>query len=270
MALKGNELRKVSSRVALITGASSGIGAATARRLGMEGLHVLLLARRRERLEALAAEIQQAGGSAQVITADLEQPEQRQAVYTQVSRDFGGLDVLVNNAGLGWYGYYSDMPMAILHEMMAVNITALTELTRLFLPGMRTRQRGHIINISSIAGGMPDQGVAIYAATKAFVDSFTTSLFRELYGSRVHASAVRPGPVKTEFFPAAAGREAGKPVPAERFAVSADAVARAVSGLLRHPRRVVYVPWGLALSPLIEILFSGLIDRLGPMLLKRD
>ena len=117
---------------------------------------------------------------------------------------------------------------------------------------------------------MPDQGVAIYAATKAFVDSFTTSLFRELHGSRVYASVVRPGPVKTEFFPTAAGREAGKPVPAERFAVSADAVARSISRLLRHPRRVVYVPWGLALAPWIEILFSGLIDHMGPMLLKRN
>lgn len=114
---------------------------------------------------------------------------------------------------------------------------------------------------------MRSQGGAV---GNPIVDSFTTSLFRELKGSRVYASVVRPGPVKTEFFPAAAGREEGKPVPAERFAVSADAVARSISGLLRRPRRVVYVPWELALAPWVEILFNGLIDRLEPMLLKRN
>jgi uncharacterized protein len=114
---------------------------------------------------------------------------------------------------------------------------------------------------------MRSQGGAV---GNPIVDSFTTSLFRELKGSRVYASVVRPGPVKTEFFPAAAGREGGKPVPAERFAVSADAVARSISGLLRRPRRVVYVPWELALAPWVEILFSGLIDRLRPMLLKSN
>jgi short-subunit dehydrogenase len=256
--------------VALITGASSGIGAATARRLGLEGLRVVLVARRRERLQQVAAEIEQAGGEAHVITADLEQPGQCQAVYERVTADLGGVDVLVNNAGLGWYGYYSDMPLAIMREMLAVNVIAAAELTRLFLPGMRTRRRGHIINISSIAGSMPNQGIAIYAASKAFIDAFTTVLYRELKGSPVFASVVRPGPVKTEFFPAAAGREAGRPVPAERFAVSAEIVSDCIWSVLRRPRKVTYVPWTLSLAPWVEVFFSTLIDQLGPLLLRKS
>jgi short-subunit dehydrogenase len=255
---------------ALITGASSGIGAAAARRLSRAGLRVVLVARRKERLEQIAAEINQSGGEAHVISADLELPDSPQAVYDQVTASLGGVDVLVNNAGLGWYGYYSEMPLAIAREMVAVNIAAVTELTRLFLPGMRTRRRGHVINISSIAGSMPNQGIAIYSATKAFIDAFTTVLHRELQGSPVHASVVRPGPVKTEFFPTAAGREAGSPVPAEHFAVSAEVVAESIWSLLRRPRRVVYVPWALSLSPWVEILFSRIIDRLGPLLLRKS
>ena len=255
-------------QVALITGASSGIGAATAIRLGREGLQIILAARRRERLEQVAEQIIREGGRAQVITADLEQAEARQALVDQVNNDYGGVDVLVNNAGLGWYGFYSEMPMEIVHEIVAVNVAAVTELTRLFLPGMRSRRRGHIINISSIAGSLPNQGIAIYSASKAFVDAFTTALFRELKGSRVYASVVRPGPVKTEFFPAAAGREAGKPVPAERFAISAELVAEGISSLLHRPRRVIYIPWTLQLAPWVEVLFSGVIDQLGPLLLR--
>ena len=187
-------------QVALITGASSGIGAVTARKLAREGLKVALVARRTERLETVAEEIRQAGGEALVVTADLSRAEERQSVFEQAHTAYGPVDVLVNNAGLGWYGFGCDMSWPVAQRIVQVNVEAVVHFTLLFLPEMRARNHGHIINVGSIAGSLPSQGVAIYAATKSFVDSFTTALYREMRGTRVHVSVVRPGPVTTEFF----------------------------------------------------------------------
>ena len=134
---------------------------------------------------------------------------------------------------------------------------------------MQARGAGHIVNISSVAGSLPEQGTALYSATKSFVDSFTTSLHRELRGSPVRISAVRPGPVETEFFEHAADRPASQRIPGERFAISPEKVAARVIAVLRRPRRVAYVPNWLRVTPWVEPLFGGLIDRLGPMLLRR-
>jgi hypothetical protein len=257
-------------KIALITGASSGIGAATARELSRHGLGVVLVARRRERLEELAAEIQAAGGQAQTIAADLALPEDRERIFAQAQKCYGTPDVLVNNAGLGWYGYYADMPWNTALEMLQVNVAAVMHLTRLFLPEMRRRGSGHIVNVGSISGSLPNQGIAIYGASKAFLDAFTTSLYRELVGSRLCVSVVRAGPVTSEFYQTARTRPGGRPVPAERFAVSSESVARNIWGLLRRPRKVVYVPRVLSLSPWLETLFGWLIDRLGPVLLRRQ
>lgn len=256
-------------KTALITGASSGIGAATARELARRGLRVLLVARRQERLQALGEEIQAAGGQAQIIPADLSALDERQRLFEQVQKMVGSPDVLVNNAGFGWYGYYTQMPWEIALEMLQVNVAAVMHLTRLFLPGMQARRSGHIINVGSISGSLPNQGIAIYSASKSFLDAFTTSLYRELFGGPLRVSVVRAGPVTSEFYQNARERPGGLPVPAERFAVSAEQVARSIGNLLQHPRRVVYVPGVLRLAPWLEILFGWVIDRLGPLLLKR-
>ena len=109
----------------------------------------------------------------------------------------------------------------------------------------------------------------MYAGSKAFLDAFTTALYRECHGSGVKVSVMRLGPVRTEFFDQARTKENGYSVPAERFAISTERVNRALWRLLRHPRRVMYVPGWLALSKYLEILFGAVIDRLGPLLLKR-
>jgi short-subunit dehydrogenase len=251
---------------ALITGASSGIGAATARRLAALGMRVMLVARRTERLNALAAEIEQAGGQARVITADLTNADERAALAGLAPET----SVLVNNAGFGWYGYFTDMSTTLVHEMLEVNLATVVELTRAFLPAMRARGSGHIINVSSIAGGLPEQGVVLYSATKAFMDAFTTALHRELRGSGVQVGLVCPGPVASEFYPRAAQQPNGKPVPAERFAVPPEQVADGIVGLLARPRRRIYVPGWLRLSRWVEPLFGGIIDWLGPLLLRRS
>ena len=254
---------------ALVTGASSGIGAATARKLAAKGLKLLLVARRIDRLAALAEEIQVAGGEAETIQADLCIESERKYVIEQAIARTGGVDVLVNNAGLGWYGYYEDMPWNVAANLMEVNMTAVAHLTNQFLPHMHRQNRGHIINIGSIAGSLPNQGIALYSASKSFLDSFTTVLHRELKGTQVQCSIVRAGPVSTEFFDMAEKRPSGLRVPAEKFAITSQAVADRIWGLLLRPRRVIYVPRPLAIAPWLEILFGGIIDRLGPILLKR-
>lgn len=260
---------KASNRTALITGASSGIGAATARRMAGLGWRVVLVARRTDRLEALVGEIRAAGGQAECLTADLASPEGRRGLCEQVSARFGTPDLLVNNAGQGWYGYFVEMAPGLPAEMVSLNVLAAVELTRWFLPAMLRRGSGQIIQISSIVGNMPEQGVAIYGGSKAFLDAFTTSLHRELKGSGVQVGMVKPGPVKTEFFAAALHQPNGRVVPGERFAVTPEQVARAVTALVNRPRRVVFVPGLYGVTVWLEVLFAWLIDLLGPLLLKQ-
>jgi uncharacterized protein len=254
------------SQVAVVTGASSGIGAATARRLAATGLRVILVARRVERLLKLQAEIESAGGSAEVIVADLGCEAERLRVFEQID----AADVLVNNAGFGWYGYFAKMPWETAREMLQVNVEATAHLTALFLPGMCERKHGHVVNVGSVAGSIPSQGIAVYAATKAFEDAFTTALHRETRGTGIHVSVVRAGPVRTEFCESAVQRENGGHLPTERIGVSAKYVAAQIGRLLQHPRRVIYVPWWLRITPWIELSFGWLEDRLGPLLLRKS
>jgi short-subunit dehydrogenase len=126
-----------------------------------------------------------------------------------------------------------------------------------------------VINVSSVAGSLPSQGVALYSATKSFVDALTTALHRELAGSGVHVSAVKPGPVLTEFYRTTERLPFGSPVPGERLAVKPEAVAAAILSLLRRPRRAAWVPGALRIMPWVEAAFGWMLDLLGPLLLRR-
>ncbi len=253
------------NKIAVITGASSGIGAATARQLAKAGMKVILVARRVERLLGLQAEITSAGGKAEALAADLRSDEERTRVFEQV----GAADVLVNNAGFGWYGYFNEMNWETAREMLQVNVGATAHMTSLFLPGMRERDRGHVINVGSISGSIPSQGIAMYAASKSFMDAFTTSLYRETSGTNVRVSVVRAGPVKSEFCESALNRENGGHVPTERVGVTSEHVAWRIWKLLLRPRRVIYVPRWLRIVPWVELSFGWLEDLMGPLLLRR-
>jgi short-subunit dehydrogenase len=257
-------------KIALVTGASSGIGAATARRLAAEGFVVIMVARREDRLKALIDEIQAGGGSACHITADLTSESACQLVFDQVTATFGSADVVVNNAGFGWYGYGDELPWSLAKQMMAVNMAAIAQLTFLFLPEMKKRGRGHIINVGSIAGSLPSQGVALYSATKSFVDAFSTSLYREARGTGVHVSVVKPGPVTTPFFETVEERSNGRRIPIARFAVTPEKVADRIWGVIKRPKRITYVPRIMALAPWVELTMGWLMDLLGPLLLRRQ
>jgi len=264
-------MKNYCDKIALITGASSGIGAATARLLAEKGMTLVLTARREDKLKELTGEICKTGGKASFIPADLTLAEDRQRVHDSVLKRFGRVDVLINNAGMGYYGYTAEMPWRTAREIIQLNMEALVQLTLMFLPQMQKRGLGHIINISSIAGGLPNQGVAMYSASKAFVDAFTTSLYRELKGSAVHVSTVRPGAVTTGFFDTAqVVSTGGRRTPGEGGAISPGKVARRISWLLDHPRRVAYVPRIMAVSPWLEILFGWAIDLVGPVLLRHQ
>jgi len=185
---------------ALVTGASSGLGLEYAKLFAAAKHDLLLVARRRDRLEALAAELRSSHAvAAHVVAADLASPEAPQQVFEEARRLGLEVEFLVNNAGLGASGAFAELPLGRELEMIQVNVTALVSLTRLFLPAMLSRKRGRILNVGSTAGFPPGPFMAVYYASKAFVNSFTEALWYELRGTGVTATVSCPGATATEF-----------------------------------------------------------------------
>ena len=181
---------------ALVTGASSGIGYELARTLDAQGYQLVLVARRADRLKELQARLENAS---YICTADLRTCEGMQSVYDFCLSKKVAVDVLVNNAGFGHNGDFKDEPLETTQQMIQVNITALVTLTKLFLPQMLERKRGHIVQMSSAASFFAGPLMANYYATKAYVTSFSRALAYEVRPFNVFVTAVCPGPVHTEF-----------------------------------------------------------------------
>ncbi len=259
---------RASEGIAVVTGASSGIGEAAALQLSAAGFHLVLIARRRDRLEKLQSKLRKSGGPADIICSDLSQEESCSAIADKVKNIGSPIEVLLNNAGFGWYGFGDEMPWSVAKDMLAVNVQAVTSLTLQFLPEMKRNNRGHIINVGSIVASIPSQGVALYGATKAFLDGFTTSLYRELVSTGVNVSVVRTGAVRTPFFNKVALQPESGVIPLQGLAVRPETVARRILELLKKPRRAIYVPRLLWVVPWIEMYFGWLIDRLGPRMLR--
>jgi hypothetical protein len=186
--------------VTVVTGASSGIGAALARRLARDGRHVVLVARRADRLQELARELERSAKvSAHPITSDLVAPGAPAKLVDDIERRGLVVDWLVNNAGFGTVGRFHELPLERELEEIRLNVGVLVELTRRCLPGMVARGRGAVVNIASMAGFYPDPFMATYGATKAYVVSFSEALAAELRGTGVHVLCVCPGFTRTEF-----------------------------------------------------------------------
>jgi len=184
----------------LVTGASSGIGRELARLAARDRRDVVLVARRLERLEALADELtKRYGVVAEIVAADLAQPDSPSRVVAEAQERRGPIEVLVNNAGLGVHGFFRETPLEQELETIRVNVLALTHLTKLLVPGMIERRRGIVLNLASTAAFQPGPLMAVYYATKAYVLSFTEALAEELDGTGVTATALCPGPTLTEF-----------------------------------------------------------------------
>lgn len=187
--------------LALITGASAGIGEQLAHLFAKDGHSLVLVARRKERLDALAAELEQAHKvKVHTIAHDLGAPGAGAAlVETLKAQGLDAIDFLVNNAGIGSYGQFASSDYAQIMTLVNLNICTLVELTHLILPGMLARKRGRIMNVGSVAGFQPGPGMAVYYASKAFVYSFTEALVGELHGTPVTVTNLSPGATKTEF-----------------------------------------------------------------------
>jgi len=189
---------------ALVTGASSGIGAATARRLAQDGACVALVARRRDRLQALAAGIENAGGTALAVEADITDRTHAEAAIQQAAGQFGRLDILINNAGLMLLGPIAGADPQERDRMIAINVQGLLYTTRAALPHLlqaaqqSPRQVADIVNISSIAGRVAWNGYGVYNLTKFGVNGFTESLRQELTQRHLRVGLVEPGGVATE------------------------------------------------------------------------
>jgi NADP-dependent 3-hydroxy acid dehydrogenase YdfG len=195
---------KLTNTVGLVTGASSGIGAATARALAALGASVVLVARRRDRLETLAAQITNLGGTALVVEADIAERAQAEAAVRHTIGRFGRLDILVNNAGLMLLGPVVGADAEEWDRMLAVNVRGLLNTTHVALPHLlRTAQEGprrvaDIVNISSIAGRVAWSGYGVYNLTKFGVNGFTEALRQEVTQRHVRVGVVEPGGVATE------------------------------------------------------------------------
>lgn len=190
----------MSRGTALITGASAGIGQELARCFAADGYHLVLVARRSEALELLATELGTLHGtSVRVEPCDLVEPGAAEQLHARLTQANVTVDVLVNNAGFGAIGEVHELPLDRQLDMITLNITALTALTRLFLPAMLERKTGGVLNVASTAGFQPGPRMAVYYASKAYVLSFTEALAEETVGTGLRVSCLCPGPTKTEF-----------------------------------------------------------------------
>jgi short-subunit dehydrogenase len=227
------------NRRALVTGASSGLGAEFARELARRGINLVISARRRDRLESLAAELNRDHNiDVLVLPADLASPEGPRQLFAAVQNAGLQIGILINNAGFGYFGLTLDQSLAQIDEMLAVNVGALTTLTRLFAESMKAQGGGYILQVSSYAALAPIPRYAVYSGAKAHVIAFTQALRYELRKSGVSLSVVAPGFMNTEFHDVAHHEKTWL---MRRTTISASMVARkAIAGMFK--RKLLMTP----------------------------
>jgi NADP-dependent 3-hydroxy acid dehydrogenase YdfG len=250
------------NKVVLITGASSGFGEDAARLFAAEGCRVVLAARRLDRLQARAAEIQEKGGEALAIPVDVTNRADIDNMVQTALELYGQIDILFNNAGFGRLDWFEDLdPVRDIETQVQVNLTGLMLVTHAVLPYMLARRSGHIIHMSSIAGLISSPLYSVYSATKHGVRAFTDALRREVSSHGVHVTGIYPGPADTEF-----NLHTGSPSARRNFQritsvrLSSRYVARCVVRAAKRPRRSVILPWWYRLVIVFDTLFPALVD----------
>ena len=225
---------------ALITGASAGIGAAFARELASRQTNLFLVARSEEKLQQLAQQLQaQYKIRVDFLVQDLTAPAAAKAVFDAVTQKGLTIDLLINNAGFGEYGSFAELDGELQVKMVQLNILALVDLTHQFLPGMQQRRSGSIINMASTAAFQPMPYFSVYAASKAFVLSFSEALWAENRSYGVHVLAVCPGPTETNFFQEAGFPQSLADVAAQNYTPSEVVVREALQALKKEQSTVV-------------------------------
>jgi short-subunit dehydrogenase len=247
--------------VVLVTGASSGIGEATAWKFAQQGYRVVLAARRRDRLQALADKIVSAGGAACPVETDVTKLADIQRLVQIALEEYSQIDVLVNNAGFGRLTWLENLdPVQDIELQVQVNLLGVIQTTRMALPSMIQRRKGHIINMASIAGLIAPPTYSIYSATKFAVRGFSEALRREVGCYDIHVSVIYPGGVETEFKGhTGIKRKTGITTPG-RMRLSADQVAEAVWRVVKRPKKTVVIPSVYRVATAFNALFPGMTD----------
>lgn len=249
------------ARVVAITGASSGIGLALARRLVMRGAHVVAFARRADRLDALADDAASMSGTLLAVAGDVTSATDVQALVDRTVATFGRLDVMVCNAGIGYHGRLDDTPPDATRRLMDVNVHGTIHAARSALAVMRRQGAGHIIAVSSIVARRGVAGSSVYSASKAAQLAFIESLRAEFLGTNLRASVVFPVSTTTEFH-AAIARDFGQTVKGHGPKQSAESVAEAIAACIERPRAEVYpYRWAKLLS-VVSAIAPAQADRL--------
>ncbi len=249
-------------KVVLITGASSGFGKDAARLFAKEGCKVVLAARRLEKLQQFAEDLQSAGGEAIAVPVDLNEPAEIDVMVQTVLDLYERIDILFNNAGFGAMDWFEELePERHIETLIQVNLIGTMLVTRAVLPDMLDRGSGHIINMSSVAGLIASPLITTYSASKYGVRAFTDSLRREVAPLGIKVSGIYPGPAETEF-----GAHLQKNRTRETvnrlidLRMTSEYVARRVVGVARHPCRSLVIPWWFRVITTFDTLFPIVVD----------
>lgn len=256
--------RDLNGRRAIVTGASSGIGRALAIELARHGVHLVVVARREERLRELVERIAAVGGNVEVVAGDITDPQTRRRALEAAESKLGGLDILVNNAGVGALGPFEDASVQRVRRVMEVNFFALVEMTRESLPLLKQGIRPMVVNVSSIVGhrGVPNRSE--YSASKFAVQGFSEAIRAEFARLGVDVLVVSPGPTQTEFFDSELERTTDAKWPKHK-PVGADRVAQLMVRAIRAGRHeIIPYHWGRVLCWLNRLsprLMDGIMTR---------
>lgn len=253
---------RLQGKVVLITGASSGFGEDAARLFAKEGCKVVLTARRLEKLQQLAAEIQNSGGEAIAIPSDVNQSAEIEVMVQTALDLYGRIDILFNNAGFGAMDWFEELdPDRHIETLVRVNLIGTMLVTRAVLPDMLDRGSGHIINMSSVAGLIASPLITTYSASKHGVRAFTDALRREVSPLGIKVSGIYPGPAETEF---------GSHLHKNRtrdvinriidLRMTSDYVARRVVDVAKRPRRSLVIPWWFNIITTFDTIFPIVVD----------
>jgi NADP-dependent 3-hydroxy acid dehydrogenase YdfG len=261
----------LAGKVVLVTGASSGFGAAAAKLFARNGCSLVLAARRLDRLEEIAKKIREGGGHALTVAMDVGRPEQIEAMVSSAIGVYGHIDILLNNAGYGRLDWLEDLDLVRdIQTQITVDLLGLIWTTRLVLPHMYQQRKGHIINMCSIAGWAAPPLYSIYSAAKFGVRGFSEGLRRESEPFGVRVSVVYPGSAETEF-----GAHIGENPTKKKFKtpnwmkLSADDVARSIVGVAKHPRNHLVLPWWMVFAKFLNSHFNGASDIVQADLFRR-